>query len=203
MACVTCREDWGAQLSNDRAVTFDVSHPECECEGVPVSEHGPPINDGDLLARLIVSPLDWKAGQSELVWIKIRAAWRAGLSFFRPGTSVDELRQRVDALTQGGPEVQTLVGAVLTTGGRIRATAAESLRTYCVYDTDAPEFSAHADAIGRGTLIPTRVSRSKTDAFTEKASRALRVELERKIVPGGTADELVDALRVEGFVFAD
>lgn len=198
MSCSACRDIWVAERGRGRAELFDAKFTDCSCESSLLSINGPNVANADLLARIVVSPSAYKVDESMLIWSKIVMVYGAGLSFFRPGSTEGEVREAIRKLTEDAAEKQELVGAALLSANDIRQCGAPE-RFFCVYDTDAEEFRFHADVVG---TWPKEKSKSQIVKARESRQRQLRDELQKQMVFGKDADELIQALRTRGFELA-
>jgi len=151
--------------------------------------------DEELVARLVASPSSYDYSEGQLLWPKLVQVYGAGLSFFRSGTSGDQIRKAIKRITEQTAEPQALVGAVLIKAKTIRNCGNPS-KFFCVYDTDADEFDRHADLVG---TWPSAPSNTKIRKEQESRQRLLRDKLGAKIICGSTAEILIDALLNAGF----
>lgn len=195
MTCSLCQAAWEASRNMKRAETFDEQFPDCACEQHEVSTSGPAVADGDVVAHLITSPKAWDEQASTMLWTRMMLTYSIGLSFFRAGSKESEIAAAVDSLVNNASQPQKLIGATIVTAGAIRALE-DGERYFCVYDTDAEEFSMHVDIVGRWVK---GLSKNKWGLTKERRQKALRDELNKNIVFASDANELVTNLRAAGF----
>lgn len=196
VAVDACVSDWLADTSRGRAESFDRLHPDCECEKHSFCGNATALATTEIVARIITTPGTFDETAQEIIWSKLVRLYTDGLSMFRSGCTEAEVREAVRRLTTTGAEPQQLFGVALASVGTIRA-AGSPERWFCVYDTEASEFSAHADVIGRW---PQAVSKNQRAKLRESRTRNLRNRLGRWIVRASTAGELIDSLQGQGFV---
>lgn len=191
-----CKAAWGADVSKGRAQSFDALFPECCCEGHSLTSDRSGVAPNELIARIFTTPDSYQQDKKEIIWNKLVRAFSDGLSMFRSGCSADEIRTAVERLTTSGAEPTTLAGVTLMAASTVRAVGTPS-RWFCVYDTDAAEFSIHADVIG--TWPDRTLSKTKTEAEKQIRLRSLRDAFNTSFVPSSSADELIAELRARNF----
>lgn len=191
-----CKAAWGADTSKGRAQSFDAQFPECCCEGHSLTSDRSGVAQDELVARIFTTPDSYRQDKKEIIWNKLVRAFSDGLSMFRSGCSADEIRAAVARLTTSGAEPTTLAGATLIEASMVRAIGTPC-RWFCVYDTDAAEFSIHSDIIG--TWPDRTLSKTKTELEKQTRLRSLRDAFDTSFVPSTSADELIAQLRARNF----
>lgn len=194
----TCESAWLADASKARAENFDRTFPKCCCEEHSLGGCGRPVNDDELLARIFTTPDTYSNDTHEIIWNKLVRVYSDGLSTFRSGCTEEEIRSFVDRLTTGGAEPTSLAGATLIRAANLRQ-AGDPCRWFCVYDTSESQFSCHADLIG---TWPDASSKTKLKAEQASRMRSLRTRFSEAFLPSATVEELLEVLRLNGFVIS-
>ena len=204
MTAGACIEAWEAHAKGPdgaqavplcRAEAFDALFPACACEAHSFAGKASPLLGDDQLARIMTTPGTFNETTKEIIWPKLVRVYTDGISCFRPGCTEGQLLAAIKQLMEGGAEPQVLYGAAVLTVGDVRG-AGDPDRWFCVHDTEADEFSEHADIIG---TRPDAPSKTKLKEIQSSRIRNLRDRMGTKIVQATDPMDLIVQLRAGGF----
>ena len=151
----SCRAIFGDPTLQGRSLQDVVyaHYPDGECEAASVSaDSSGPVEDGELLTRLIVHPIHYDSDRDMLSPMAFQDATTIDLSVFREAQATDtEIQLSIDEIRALGqtriPPQDRLVNLIMqATAGELRASKFASDGTWMcrVYDTAVPAKPAHA-----------------------------------------------------------
>ena len=170
MAC-SCKELERTHGSGKcKCVHYRETFPECECEGVSVSDHSPGIvADDEVLIRTIYSPVHYNRVTGEVNPAAFSDVIDKGLSVDRKQhisrqALEEKNQQKADRDLKDGKNKDGFWALVVADCRHIRSLLLGSdRRSFCVYDTALPENSAHADICQAAFHEPGTPKRTSLD----------------------------------------
>jgi hypothetical protein len=187
-----CIDAWFEAAFNERATTLDAFSSNCGCESTSLRKDGGfPVADGEIVARILTSPGHYNLETRELISSKLMTAYQAGLSLVRENASADEIKVTVDQLTAGEEETK-LVGAAIVKADKIRQLQEDSVRWFCVYDTENRDKKDHAEILATKSGAASKSAQKKAESDRRKALRAL---FEENFHPAETVDDLIEKIK--------
>lgn len=191
---VECHRAWADSGEHDKACGLDLAHPNCVCELNSLrSKGGGGVVGSEILARVFTDPASYNQSTSTIVSGKITSVHGAGLSTIREGASDQEISDTINALLNGGQEVQSLIGAAVFETSAIRKFC-DPERWFGVYATDDGNKTHHVDVLG---TCP-RVSQSQGNKLKSARRNELRKLLEASLIRESDIEGLIAALRNHG-----
>ena len=109
----------------------------------------------------------------------------------REDASDAEIRATIDELISNAAVEQQLVGAVIVRARHIRSLDSP-LRSFCIYDTYAPDKKHHADLLG---TFPRNLSNSQSRKTCDDRRYHLRDLFSDHLAHASTPDEVVIAVQ--------
>lgn len=191
---VECHRAWACSVEHDKACGLDLAHPNCVCEPHSLrSKGGGGVDGSEILARVFTDPASYNQSTSTIVSGKITSVHGPGLSTIRQGASDQEISDTIDALLNGGQEVQSLIGAAVFETSAVRKIG-EPERWFGVYATDDGNKEHHVDVLG---TCPT-ISKSQDKKLKSARRNELRKLLEASLIRESDLKGLIAALRTRG-----
>lgn len=191
MNYAACRTAWTVPGGIDAARTLDSAFPQGACEVFSLAApQRTSVPDDEFVARILTSPGDYDLNLGELLTSKLTSTYASGVSLIRTGASDQEIFHVVSTLMNGAG-VQALVGAIVLQASEIRC----ANKLFCVYDTDAPGLTMHADIVG---TFDRSMSKSAWKKEESRRRRNLRDRMAPRLVRATSPPQLLVSLRQAG-----